>query len=129
MLNTWLAFEVEAAAEAAALAEQLGIDGDVLSDALAGSPLISPFAAAKLTKMQAEDDRPDFSLGWALKDLELTASTEGSGPLPVAAAIVRRWRRLAGDGLADRDVSAARIDLRGARRVGGPLGRGCGDVS
>lgn len=111
VLNTWLAFEVEAAAEAAALASHLGIAGGVLSDALSGSPLVSPFAAAKLAKIQADDDRPDFSLGWALKDLELAETAAGPDCVPVAGAIARRWRDLADRGFADLDVSAARLGL------------------
>jgi 3-hydroxyisobutyrate dehydrogenase len=111
VLNTWLAFEVEAAAEAAALAAHLGIASGVLSDALSGSPLVSSFAAAKLAKIQAEDDRPDFSLGWALKDLELAETAAGADCVPVAGSIARRWRDLADRGFAGLDVSAARFGL------------------
>ena len=111
VLNTWLAFEVEAAAEAQALASHLGIASGVLSDALSGSPLVSPFAAAKLAKIQADDDRPDFSLGWALKDLELAETAAGPDCVPVAGSIARRWRDLADRGLGDLDVSVARRGL------------------
>jgi 3-hydroxyisobutyrate dehydrogenase len=111
VLNTWLAFEVEAAAEASALAAHLGLASDVLADVLDGSPLVSPLAAAKLEKMQAADDEPDFSLGWALKDLELAEKAAGPGGVPVAAAIARRWRDLADRGYARLDVSAARLGL------------------
>jgi 3-hydroxyisobutyrate dehydrogenase len=111
VLNTWLAFEIEAAAEASALASRLGIASGVLADAIAGSPLVSSFAAAKLAKMQAADDRPDFSLGWALKDLELAEAAAGTGSIPVAGAIARRWRGLTEWGFAVLDVSAARLGL------------------
>jgi 3-hydroxyisobutyrate dehydrogenase len=111
VLNTWLAFEVEAAAEAAALAAQLGIESGVLADALDGSPLVSSLAAAKLAKMHAGDDRPEFSLGWALKDLELAEAAAGLAGLPVARAIARRWRSLADLGFAGLDVSVARLGL------------------
>jgi len=111
VLNTWLAFEVEAAAEAQALAARLGIKGSVLSDALAGSPLVSPYAAAKLAKIQAADDRPDFSLAWALKDLQLAKTAAGPDSIPVAAAIARRWQDLADRGYGALDVSAARLHL------------------
>lgn len=111
VLNTWLAFEVEAAAEASALATRLGITADVLSEAVAGSPLVSPFAATKLAKMQSADDGADFSLGWALKDLRLAQSAATPGVVPVAAAIARRWEDLADRGFGDLDVSAARHGL------------------
>jgi 3-hydroxyisobutyrate dehydrogenase len=111
LLNTWLAFEVEAAAEASALAAHLGIESSVLSDVIDGSPLVSPLAAAKLAKMQAADDEPDFSLGWALKDLELAETAAGPSAIPVARAIARRWRGLADRGFAGLDVSVARRGL------------------
>ena len=111
VLNTWLAFEVEAAAEASALATSLGIEDGVLADAIAGSPLVSTLAGAKLAKMQAADDQPDFSLGWALKDLELAEVAAGPGGIPVARAIAQRWRDLADRGHARLDVSAARLGL------------------
>jgi 3-hydroxyisobutyrate dehydrogenase len=111
VMNTWLAFEVEAAAEASALADHLGIRPGVLTDALAGSPLVSPLAASKLQKIQNADNQADFSLGWALKDLELAESAASPGGIPVAGAISRRWRVLADHGAAGLDVSAARLGL------------------
>jgi 3-hydroxyisobutyrate dehydrogenase len=110
VMNTWLAFEVEAAAESSALATRLGIESGILADALSGSPLVSQLAATKLRKIQTADDQPDFSLGWALKDLEL-AESAAPGGIPVAAAISRRWRQLAEHGAAGLDVSAARLGL------------------
>lgn len=114
VLNTWLAFEVEAAAEASALATQFGIADGVLSDAVSGSPLVSPYAALKLAKIEGGDDQPDFSLGLALKDLELAEAAAGPATLPVAGAIAERWRELARRGFAGLDVSAARRGLDGS---------------
>jgi 3-hydroxyisobutyrate dehydrogenase len=111
VLNTWLAFEIEAAAEIAALADAFGIPGRALTDTVAGSPLVSPFAAAKLAKMQAQDDSPQFSLEWALKDLDLVADAVPPGVVPVARAIADRWRGLVAGGAGRLDVSAARLDL------------------
>ena len=111
VLNTWLAFEVEAAAEVGALATAFGIAGDTLTNALQGSPLVSGFAAAKLAKMQTGDDREDFSLAWALKDLDLVGEAVDTGVAPVARAIAERWRGLVSDGLGVLDVSAARHGL------------------
>jgi len=111
VLNTWLAFEVEAAAEAAALATRLGIAPGALADAVDGNPLASPLAAAKLAKMQSADDRSDFALGWALKDLELMRASVGPRPAPIALAIADRWRALVDQGHGGLDVSAARLGL------------------
>ena len=111
VLNTWLAFEVEAAAEAAALAVRLGLAPSELRAAVDHNPLASPLAATKLLKIQSADDRPDFPLAWALKDLELMHATAGDDPAPIALAIANRWRTLVERGFGGLDVSAARIGL------------------
>jgi 3-hydroxyisobutyrate dehydrogenase len=111
VLNTWLAFQVEGAAEVAALAAHLGVPDSGLLDALRGNPLASPYALAKLAKMLEQDDRADFELDLALKDLDLAASEAGPGILPVADAIAERWRGLIATGASGLDVSAARRGL------------------
>jgi 3-hydroxyisobutyrate dehydrogenase len=115
VLNTWLAFEVEAAAESAAVAESFGIAPSTLAAAIDGNPLASPLAAAKLSKIQSADDRPDFPLEWALKDLELMHGSVGSRHTPIALAIAARWRGLVDRGLGGLDVSAARFGLADER--------------
>jgi 3-hydroxyisobutyrate dehydrogenase len=111
VLNTWLAFEVEAAAEAAALAKRLGINPTALADAADGNPLASPLATAKMAKIQSGDDRPDFSLEWALKDLDLMRTSVNPHDAPIALAIADRWRGLVDQGFGDLDVSAAHHGL------------------
>jgi 3-hydroxyisobutyrate dehydrogenase len=111
VLNTWLAFQVEGAAEVAALATRLGVPGPGLLDALRGNPLASPYALGKLAKMFEHDDRADFSLDLALKDLDLATSEAGAGVVPLAAAIAERWRWLVQNGFSGLDVSAARHGL------------------
>lgn len=111
VLNTWLAFETEAAAEVEALALRLGIPLATLTDAMQGLPLASPYALAKLAKMASGDDAADFPLEWALKDLDLARTAGGPDTIPVADAIAERWRGLVRDGLGRSDVSAARHEL------------------
>ncbi len=111
VLNTWLAFEVEAVAEIVAVAAAFGLPDDTLTDAVAGSPLVSAFAATKLAKMQAQDDSPQFSLEWALKDLDLVAEAAPPDASPVARAIADRWRKLVAHGAGRLDVSGARHGL------------------
>jgi len=111
VLNTWLAFEVEAAAEGAALATLLGVAPDALASAVEGNPVASPLAIAKLSKIQSGNDGADFSLGWALKDLDLMHAVDSAEAAPVAAAIARRWHTLVDAGLGDLDVSAAHLGL------------------
>jgi 3-hydroxyisobutyrate dehydrogenase len=119
VLNTWLAFEIEAAAEVAALAERLGVGGVVLRDLVTGGPLASGTAITKLAKMESGDFSPDFSLEWALKDLDLAQAAAGPGVIPVAESIAERWRRLVAEGYGRLDISAARMGLGSAPAAAG----------
>ena len=111
VLNTWLAFQTEGAAEAAALADRLGVPTTSLFAALRDNPLASPYALSKLTKMVEHDFEADFALDWALKDLDLVATDAGTDAAPVATAIAERWRGLVRNGSSGLDVSAARNGL------------------
>src|SRR5207253_3585820 len=111
VLNAWLAFEIEAAAEASALAERLGVPYAVLADAVVGGPLASATALTKLAKMERGDYSADFSLEWALKDLDLALAASGAETTPVVMAIAERWRRLVAQGHGHFDISAARLGL------------------
>jgi 3-hydroxyisobutyrate dehydrogenase len=111
VLNTWLAFQAEGAAEASALAERLQVPTSALFAALRDNPLASPYALSKLTRMVERDYHADFSLGWALKDLDLADTEAGPGVVPVADAIAQRWRGLVEAGSGQLDVSAARQGL------------------
>jgi 3-hydroxyisobutyrate dehydrogenase len=120
VLNTWLAFQTEGAAESASLAEVLGVDPGSLLDALDGNALASPYALAKLHRMLEKDFRPDFSIDLALKDLELVSDEAGTDAAPVAAVIAERWRRLVEGGSRGLDVSAAARDLGDPGIAAGP---------
>ena len=119
VLNTWLAFEVEAAAEVNAVASRLGVPSQALLDAVTGGPLASGVAMTKLAKIEAHDHSPDFSLEWALKDLDLAEAAAGAETLPVASAIAERWRRLVAEGYGRLDISAAGLGLEVASRASG----------
>jgi 3-hydroxyisobutyrate dehydrogenase len=107
VLNTWLAFQTEGAAEAAAVAERLGVPTPALFAALRDNPLASQYALDKLARMVDQDYDADFTLDWALKDLDLVAAAAGTEVAPVAAAIADRWRGLVREGSSGLDVSAA----------------------
>ena len=111
VLNTWLAFEVEAAAEASAAADRLGVPYESLLAAVQGGALASGTALARLAKMERNDHSPQFPLEWGLKDLDLSAAATGPDAIPVARAIAERWRVLVGQGAGRLDVSAARLGL------------------
>ncbi|HYL07780.1 MAG TPA: NAD(P)-dependent oxidoreductase [Candidatus Udaeobacter sp.] len=111
VLNTWLAFEVEAAAEVAAMADRLGVPHGALRETVNGGALASGVAMTKLAEMDSGDFSADFSLEWALKDLDLAQSAAGVESMPVAQSIAERWRKLVAEGYGRLDISAARKDL------------------
>lgn len=114
VLNTWLAFEVEAVAEAAALAATLEVAPASLLEAARSNPLASSLALAKLEKIEANEHAADFALALALKDLLLAASAGGPAAAPVAQGIAERWQRLVDAGFGHLDVSAAGLGLPGS---------------
>jgi 3-hydroxyisobutyrate dehydrogenase len=102
---------MEGIAESVALADRLGVDHQALREAVHGGPLDAPVALAKLAKIDAGDETPDFSLRWATKDVDLALAEAGDQTLPVAAMISKRWHQLVESGLGQADVSAARHGL------------------
>lgn len=113
VLNTLLAFEIEAVAEVDALASRLGVPYTDIVKTVAGGPLASTVEMTKLAKIESGDHSADFSLQWALKDLELALKASGVETAPVVMAIVERWRGLVEQGYGGLDVSAARLGLVG----------------
>ena len=107
ILNTWLAFQTEGAAESLSLASRLHTEPALLVEALRDNALASPYALSKLEKMIDGDFRPDFSIDWALKDLELVGTDAGTDAAPVASVIADRWHSLVENGSSGLDVSAA----------------------
>jgi 3-hydroxyisobutyrate dehydrogenase len=107
ILNTWLAFQAEGAAESLSLATRLRTEPSLLVEALRDNALASPYALAKLEKMIESDFRPEFSIDWALKDLELVGADAGTDAAPIASVIADRWHSLVENGSSGLDVSAA----------------------
>jgi 3-hydroxyisobutyrate dehydrogenase len=120
VLNTWLAFQIEGAAEAASLAHVLDVEPASLVEALDGNPLASPYGLAKLGRMVEGNYAPDFSIDLALKDLDLVASDAGADGTPIASAIADRWRALIRGGAGGLDVSAARLGLEDSQPLPSP---------
>ena len=110
VMNSWLVFLVEGAAEIMALADSLGVHREQVLEFLREGSLANPAAAAKFAKMDAGDDSPDFALQWALKDIGLAMGASGRR-LPVLEAVRERWSALVAQGLGDRDMSASRHGL------------------
>jgi 3-hydroxyisobutyrate dehydrogenase len=110
VMNTWLVTLVEGAAEVIALADSLGVARQDVLDFLADGNLASPATHVKTQKMLAGDDSPDFSLQWALKDIDLALAATDR-PLPLVAVIRDRWMSLVNSGLGGLDIAAARHGL------------------
>jgi 3-hydroxyisobutyrate dehydrogenase len=72
-INTWILALAEATAETVALAGGLGVDPDLLFDALTGTPLDSPYLRSKGAAMLAHDFEPTLSVTLAAKDASLAA--------------------------------------------------------
>jgi len=85
--NTWVAFATEAAASSVALAHRLGLDTEKVMEALAGSPLVSAWQAAKLQRI-AKDDFPPSSL---CRSRSRTYASPCRRPARTASPPLRAW--------------------------------------
>ncbi len=106
-INTWLVALVEGAAETIALAEGIGIDPQLVLDALSGTPTDLPYLQMKGAMMIKREFEPSFKLSLAAKDarLALTAAEEAGLDLPMLATIADRLDD-ASDDHGDEDMAA-----------------------
>jgi len=111
VLNAYLAILIEGVAEAAELADRLGVEHRQLAAAVEGGPLAAPLALAKLRKIDEHDYEPEFPLQWALKDVDLALEASRGDSLPVLTALSRQWHAAVSQGHGREDVSAARLAL------------------
>jgi len=111
VMNTWLMFLIEGAAEVMALADAVGVDRSEVLDLLGNGRMASPVAAVKARKMDSGDDSPDFALELAVKDMSLALDAAPGWSLDVLAALRDRWQRLVDQGMGELDLSAARHGL------------------
>jgi len=103
--NTLLAFNTEGVANSLALARRLGLDVGSVLDAIGGGPLVSPWAAGKLLRIQDGIYSPEFPLALALKDVHLALEQADPERFAVLASLVREWEQLVDQGLGDEDVT------------------------
>lgn len=111
VINSWLMFLIEGAAEVMALADAVGVDRSEVLNLLGTGRMAAPVAAGKARKMDSGDDSPDFALEWAVKDLSLALDAAPGRSLDVLAALRDRWQRLVDQGMGGLDMSAARHGL------------------
>ena len=103
--NTLVAFAAEAVANAAALARRLGLATETVVEALAGSPLVSPWQAAKLARIATGEFSAQFALSLALKDVRLALQAAGDDGLAVLACLAAEWQQAVDEGLGDQDLT------------------------
>ncbi len=103
--NAWLALGAEAVNTSVALARQLGLETGTVVKALAGSPLVSPWQAAKLDRIVQDDFSVQFALALALKDVRLALEAAGNDRFRALACLADEWEQAVDHGLGDRDLT------------------------
>jgi 3-hydroxyisobutyrate dehydrogenase len=103
--NTWLAFATEAVATSVALALRLGLETDKVVDALGGSPLVSPWQAAKLQRIAKGEYSAQFALSLALKDVHLALQAADDERFAALSSLADEWQQAVDDGFGDQDLT------------------------
>jgi 3-hydroxyisobutyrate dehydrogenase len=115
--NTLVAFAAEAVATAVALAGRLGLGAEQVVEALGGSPLVSPWQAAKLARIARGEFSAQFGLSLALKDVRLALQAADGGGLAALGCLAGEWQQAVDAGLGDQDLTVVTRVL--ARQEGG----------
>ena len=116
--NTLVAFAAEGVANAAALAGRLGLATETVIQALAGSPLVSPWQAAKLHRIATGDFSAQFALSLALKDVRLALQAADDDRFTTFACLAEEWQQAADEGLGGQDLT---VVTRWLEQQGGML--------
>jgi 3-hydroxyisobutyrate dehydrogenase len=103
--NTLVAFAAEGVANAAALARRLGLQTETVLEALAGSPLVSPWQAAKLQRIASGEFSAQFALSLALKDVRLALQAADDDRFTTFACLAEEWQQVVDQGLGDQDLT------------------------
>ena len=103
--NTLVAFAAEGVANAAALAGRLGLATETVIQALAGSPLVSPWQAAKLQRIAEGEFSAQFGLVLALKDVRLALQAADDDRFTTFACLAEEWQQAADQGLGGQDLT------------------------
>jgi 3-hydroxyisobutyrate dehydrogenase len=90
--NTWILAVVEGSAEAVALAEGVGLDPNLLLEAVAGGALDLPYLQMKAKAIMERNFEPSFRLALAAKDAGLVEETARSHNLDLPLVTTVRER-------------------------------------
>jgi len=112
--NTLLAFAAEGVANSLALARKLGVEVRSVRDAFEGGPLVSPWMAGKLARLENDDYSPEFPLALALKDVHLALEQAGPERFTVLASLAHEWEQIDKQGLGNQDVTVVTRSLESA---------------
>ncbi len=116
--NAWLALAAEAVNTSVALAGRLGLGTETVENALSGSPLVSPWQAAKLPRIAQGDFSVQFALSLALKDVHLALEAATDDRFRALACLASEWQEVVDLGLGDLDLTVVARALmeRGGER-------------
>jgi 3-hydroxyisobutyrate dehydrogenase len=103
--NTLVAFAAEGVANAVALARRLGLETETVIDALGGSPLVSPWQAAKLDRVATGEFSAQFALSLALKDVRLALQAADEDGFAALAGLAEEWQQAVDQGLGGHDLT------------------------
>jgi len=103
--NAWLALAAEAVNTSVALARRLGLETETVENALGGSPLVSPWQAAKLQRIAQGDFSVQFALSLALKDVHLALEAAADDRFRALACLADEWQDVVDLGVGDRDLT------------------------
>jgi len=113
-VNAWLALEAEAVNTSVALAGRLGLETETLVNALTGSPLVSPWQAAKLQRIAQGDFSVQFALHLALKDVHLALEAVNADRFRTLACLADEWQEVVDQGFGDSDLTVVTRTLGAA---------------
>ncbi len=110
-INSWIVAVTEGTAETVALAQGLGVDPELVLEALSGGPLDLPYMRVKATAMLERDFTPSFRLALAAKDagLAVEGAREVGLELPMLEAIAARMAAAA-EQHGDEDMGATYLE-------------------
>jgi 3-hydroxyisobutyrate dehydrogenase len=107
-VNSWVLAVTQGAAETVALTQALGLDPNLVLEAVQGGTLDLPYFRMKAKLMIDQDFPPSFALTLAAKDARLVvdAAERSGADVPLARAVAARMTEGAEAGHGDEDMAA-----------------------